>query len=87
MWYTRGLQLHYLPLLVLRVLRANDVDIFATLSPHALAAIAQLLDRAAHLHSSDLLGAHSLRRGVRRCDAELLKRSGERLGLRAACER
>jgi hypothetical protein len=65
----------HLPLLVLRVLRANDVDIFATLSPHALTAIAQLLDRAADLHPSDLLGANSLRRGVCRCEVECLERS------------
>jgi hypothetical protein len=75
-----------LPLLVLRVLRANDVDIFSTLSPHTLAAITQLLDRAAHLHSSDLL-AHGLRRGVCRCDAELLERRSNGLSLRATCER
>ena len=67
----------HLPLLVLRVLRANDVDIFASLPPHALAAITKLLDRAAHLHSSDLLGANSLRCGVCRCDAELLERRGD----------
>lgn len=67
----------HLPLLVLRVLRANDVDVFTTLSPHTLAAITELLDRAAHLHSPDLLGAHSLRRRVCRCDAELLEGSGE----------
>ena len=77
----------HLPLLVLWVLRANDVDVFAALSSHALAAIAQLLDGTAHLHSTDLLGAHSLRRRVCRCDAELLERSGERLSLRATCER
>jgi hypothetical protein len=77
----------HLPLLVLRVLRANDVDIFSALSPNTLAAIAQFLDRAADLHSSDLLGAHSLRRGVCRCDAELPERRGETLSLRAACKR
>ena len=77
----------HLPLLVLRVLRASDVDIFASLPPHALAAIAQFLDRAADLHSSDLLNAHSLRRGVCRCDAELPERRGEALSLRATCER
>jgi hypothetical protein len=74
--HTCCMRILHLPLLVLRVLGANDVDIFATLSPHTLAAITQLLDRAAHLHSSDLL-AHSLGRRVRRCDAELFERSGD----------
>jgi hypothetical protein len=57
---------------VLRVLRANDVHIFAALSPHALAAITQLLDRATHFHSPDLVCAHDLCRRVHRLDAELL---------------
>ena len=44
-----------LPLLVLRVLAADNVDIFAALSPHTLAALAQLLDTAPHLHTTYLL--------------------------------
>jgi hypothetical protein len=50
-----------IPLLMLRVLIANNVD-RPVLPPHALAAIAQLLDTAAHLHPPDLL-ARNLARG------------------------
>lgn len=72
---------------MLGVLRANDVDVFAALSPHALAAITQLLDRTAHLHAPDLLCAHKLRRMACGFDAEVLEYGGERLSLRAARER
>ena len=80
-------KLHHIPLLMLGVLRANNVHVFASLSPHALAAITQLLDRAAHFHSADLLRAHELRERAGRLHAELLEGRCERLGLRAACER
>lgn len=46
---------HHSPLLVLGVLRANDVHIAPLLPAHALASVTQLLDRAAHLHASCLL--------------------------------
>lgn len=76
------------PLLVLRVLGADNVDVFTTLSPDAHAAIAQLLHRAAHFHASDLLFAHGFRRGVRGLKAEFLESAGEGLGLgRAARKR
>jgi len=40
---------------MLRILAANDVDIFPTFSSHALAAIAEFLHRAADFHSSNLV--------------------------------
>jgi hypothetical protein len=49
-----------LPLLVLWVLAADNVDIFAALSPHTLAALAQLLDTTPHLHTAHLLLSGSL---------------------------
>jgi hypothetical protein len=39
---------------MLRILTADDIHISALLPPHALAAVAQLLDRAAHLHAACL---------------------------------
>ena len=39
---------------MLRVLIADDIN-RPVLPPHALAAVAQLLDTAAHLHAPDLL--------------------------------
>lgn len=66
---------------MLRVLGADDVDIFATLSPDAHAAIAQLLYRAAHFHASDLLFAHEFRRGACGLKAEFLESAGEALRL------
>ena len=72
---------------MLRILATDNIHIPPPLASHALTPIAQFLDRAADLHSSDLLNAHSLRRGVCRCDAELPERRGEALSLRATCER
>ena len=66
-------KLHHIPLLVLGILRANNVHVFASLSPHALAAITQLLDRAAHFHSADLLCAHELRERAGRLHGEFLE--------------
>ena len=43
------------PLLMLRILTTNNIHMSALLPPHALAPIAQLLDRAAHLHAPCLL--------------------------------
>lgn len=69
---------------MLRVLGADDVDVFSTLSPHALAAVTQLLDRAAHLHAADLLSVHEDCRGARRLKAEFLESTGDSLRLRGA---
>jgi hypothetical protein len=52
-----------LPLLMLRILATNNIHISTLLPPHALAPIAQLLDRAAHFHAPDLwrsLQAHAI---------------------------
>lgn len=43
------------PLFMLGILAADDVDILPALAPHALAAVAELLNGAAHLHASDML--------------------------------
>lgn len=43
------------PLLVLRILATNDIHVSSLLPPHALAPVAQLLDRAPHLHATRLL--------------------------------
>jgi len=48
-------QNHRSPLLVLRVLGADDVHVLSLLPAHALAPVAQLLDRRAHLHAARLL--------------------------------
>jgi len=48
-----------LPLLMLRVLRANNIHIAPLLPPHTLAPVTQLLDRAAHLHAARLLHQRS----------------------------
>ena len=44
-----------LPLLMLRILAANDIDIFPAFPPYALAAIAEFLHGAADFHPSNLL--------------------------------
>lgn len=47
----------HIPLLMLWILAANDVYVFPTLSPHALAAVAKFLDRAPDFHTADLLSS------------------------------
>ena len=65
---------------MLRVLATYDVDISSTLSPDALASIAQLLDTAPDLHPSDLLPRYSL---TPRCalDLKFLHRLHDRWSL------
>ena len=67
----------YVPLLMLWVLRTDDVHVLPTLPPDALTSITQLLHTAPHFHAPDLLSRDHAT-SLRAIDSQILESGQER---------